>query len=107
MRRARPIIAALLLLLALAPAASAHDTGEVDHRDTPADLAGADINRTLALSAIAGRVSADMPQFLPTSWCGTRLTSDDTVHAAFPASLRQIKVVYAYGSDGADNSAQW
>ncbi|HEX6618296.1 MAG TPA: hypothetical protein VF024_01485 [Solirubrobacteraceae bacterium] len=107
MRRARPILAALLLLVALAPAASAHETGEVDHRDTPADLAGADIERTLALSAVAGHISPDMPQFLPTTWCGTRLTGDDTVHAAFPASQKQIKVVYAYGSDAPDNSAQW
>jgi hypothetical protein len=108
MDRARPILAALLLLLlTLAPAASAHETGEVDHRDTPADLAGADINRTLALSAAAGHLSPDLPQFLPTAWCGTRLTADDTVHAAFPASQKQIKVVYAYGSDAADNSVQW
>jgi hypothetical protein len=107
MRRARPLLAALLLLLTLAPAASAHETGEVDHRDTPADLAGADIDRTLALAAMAGHASPDMPQFLPTTWCGTRLTGDDTAHAAFPASQKQIKVVYAYGSDAADNSAQW
>jgi hypothetical protein len=109
MRHARPLLAALLtlLLLTLAPGASAHETGEVDHRDTPAELAGADIDRTLALSAMAGHVSPDLPQFLPTTWCGTRLTGDDTLHAAFPASQKQIKVVYAYGSDAPDNSAQW
>ena len=100
MRLARPLVIALLLALALAPAATAHDVGEVNHTDTPADLAGADINRTLAVAAMAGtaRVSADLPQFLPTTWCGTRLTADDTAHAAFAASLKQIKVVYAYAS---------
>src|SRR4051794_25879861 len=109
MHHARPLLAALLflLLLTFAAAASAHETGEVNHRDTPADLAGADIDRTLALSAMAGHASPDMPQFLPTTWCGTRLTGDDTAHAAFPASQKQIKVVYAYGSDAPDNSAQW
>src|SRR5689334_14438407 len=109
MRQARPLLAALLLLLALtfAAEAGAHETGEVNHRDTPADLAGADIDRTLALSAMAGHAAPDLPQFLPTTWCGTRLTSDDTVHAAFPAAQKQIKVVYAYGSDAPDNSAQW
>jgi hypothetical protein len=109
MRLARPLVIALLLALALAPAATAHDVGEVDHTDTPADLAGADINRTLAVAAMAGtaRVSADLPQFLPTTWCGTRLTTDDTAHAAFASSLKQIKVVYAYASAEADNSVQW
>ena len=109
MHRARPLLAALLLLLLLtfAAAASAHETGEVNHRDTPADLAGADIDRTLAISAMAGHASPDLPQFLPTTWCGTRLTGDDTAHAAFPASQKQIKVVYAYGSDAPDDSAQW
>jgi len=107
MRLARPVVVALLLLLALAPAASAHDEGDVDHRDTPADLAGADINRTLAVAAMAGHVSPDMPQYLPTTWCGTRLTSNDTAHAAFPATQKQIKVVYAYALGAADKSAQW
>src|SRR3954453_6300423 len=109
MHRARPLLAALflLVLLTFAAAANAHETGEVNHRDTPADLAGADIDRTLALSAMAGHASPDMPQFLPTTWCGTRLTGDDTAHAAFPASQKQIKVVYAYGSDAPDDSAQW
>jgi hypothetical protein len=109
MRRARPLVIAFMLALVLAPAAMAHDVGEVDHTDTPADLAGADINRTLAVAAIAGgaRVSADLPQFLPTTWCGTRLTADDTAHAAFASSLKQIKVVYAYAFGEADNSVQW
>src|SRR3954465_653955 len=74
MHRARPLLAALflLLLLTFAAAASAHETGEVNHRDTPADLAGADIDRTLALSGMAGHASPDLPQFLPTTWWGAR-----------------------------------
>jgi hypothetical protein len=107
MRRARPVVIALLLLLALAPAASAHDEGDVDHRDTPADLAAADINRTLAVAHLARTVAPDLPQYLPTVWCGTHLTTDDTAHAAFPPSQRQIKVVYAHADDEPDNFDRW
>ena len=61
MRRARPILAVLLLLLAVAPAASAHDASDPSHRDTPADLAAADIDHTLALAHLSGAVA---PEFL-------------------------------------------
>ena len=59
MRRARPTLAALLLLLALAPAASAHDESDPNHRDTPADLAAADIDHTLALAHLGRTVAPD------------------------------------------------
>jgi hypothetical protein len=107
MRRARPILAALLLLLALAPAASAHETGEVDHRDTPADLKGADITRTLALAHLTSTASPNLAQYAPTTWCGSRLTTDDSDFAAFPATQRQLKVVYAYANGQQDRSVQW
>jgi len=107
MRLARPLLV-VLLLLALAPAASAHDEAEPNHRDTPAELAGADITRTLAFAHLTGTTAADLPRWLPTDqWCGPRLTSDDVAHAAFPASKRQIKVVYAYASGELDRSAEW
>jgi hypothetical protein len=107
MRRARPILAALLLLLALAPAASAHDESEPSHRDTPADLAAADINRTLALAHLGRTVAPDLPQYLPTTWCGTKRDTDDTAHAAFPANQRQIKLVYAHAHDQPDDFNRW
>ena len=78
MRRARPILAALLLLLALAPTASAHGDDEPDHRDTPADLRGADITRTLAIAHLTSTTSPNLAQFAPTTWCGSRLTADDS-----------------------------
>jgi hypothetical protein len=106
MRLARPLLV-VLLLLALAPAASAHDEAEPNHRDTPADLAGADITRTLALAHLTSTAGPSLVQYAPTAWCGTRLTSDDTEYAAFPAAQRQIKVVYAYASGEQDRSAQW
>ena len=100
MRLARPAAVALLLLLAVAPAAGAHDGTEPNHRDRPSDLAAADINHTLAVAHLTRTLSPDLPQYLPTDWCGAgNPTSDDTAHAAFPATQRQIKVVYAYAHD--------
>ena len=108
MRRARPTLAALLLLLALAPAASAHDESDPNHRDTPADLAAADIDHTLALAHLSRTVAPDLPQYLPTTWCGAaNRDTDDTAHAAFPASVRQIKVVYAHAHDQPDDFDRW
>ena len=107
MRLARPAAVALLLLLALAPAAGAHDGTEPNHRDRPSDLAAADINHTLAVAHLARTVAPDLPQYLPTTWCGTERSTDDTVHAAFAASERQVKVVYAYASDESDDFDKW
>jgi hypothetical protein len=112
MRLARPLVIALLLMLAFAPAAGAHDEDahagdEPTHRDTPADLAAADIDRTLALSHLGRTVAPDLPQYLPTTWCGTKRDSDDTAHAAFPATQRQIKVVYAHAHDEPDDFDRW
>jgi hypothetical protein len=107
MRLARPLLV-VLFALALAPAASADHGAEPDHRDTPADLAGADITRTLALSQATGMTAPSLAQFLPTDeWCGPRLTSDDVDHAVFTASQRQIKVVYAFATGEQDRSAEW
>ena len=64
MRFARPVAVALLLTLALAPAASAHGDDEPNHRDTPADLKSADIMRTLAVARLAGMTAPDLPQYL-------------------------------------------
>jgi hypothetical protein len=107
MRFARAAVLALALALGAAPVAGAHDRGEITHRDTPAQLAGADITRALARGQLTARSSADLPQYLPTTWCGTRRTTEDTADAAFPASAAQIKVVYAYAADQPDRSAAW
>ncbi|HEX7297879.1 MAG TPA: hypothetical protein VF257_02660 [Solirubrobacteraceae bacterium] len=100
-----------MLVFGLAPMAHAHgdegDPGDVTHRDTPAELAGAQINRALARGSLTSRSAAALPENLPTTWCGTRRETDDVAHAAFPASSAQIKVVYAYASDQADDSALW
>src|SRR3954453_2389943 len=108
MHRARPLLAALLLLLALAPAASAHDETDPSPRDPPAALAAADIDHTLALARLGRTVAPDLPQYLPTTWCGAaNRDTDDTAHAALPAGARQIKVVYAHAHDQPDDFDRW
>ena len=107
MRLVRSVPVALLAALVLASGASAHDEAEPNHRDTPADLRDANIQRTLALAQLATTTAPDLPQYMPGTWCGTRLTTDDTEFAAFPASQRQIKVVYAYAAGEQDRSPQW
>jgi hypothetical protein len=106
----------VLLVLALAPAARAHggethsghlDSGAVTHRDTPAELEGADITQALATGRLTSRSSAALPQYTPTTWCGSRRETDDVTHATFSPTAAQIKVVYAYASDQPDRSAQW
>jgi hypothetical protein len=110
MRSAGAAALALVLALVLAPVAGAHDEtgeGDVTHRDTPAELAGADITRALARGQLTSRSSAALPEYQPTTWCGTPRTDEDTIHAAFPPSAAQIKVVYAYPNDLPDRSAAW
>jgi hypothetical protein len=107
MRFARPALLALLLALALAPAASAPGGDAPDHRDTPADLAAANIGRTLAIAHLAGTTAPDLPEFLPTAWCGTESDANDPAHAAFPSTQRQIKVVYAHPQDVTPRFDDW
>jgi hypothetical protein len=101
MRAVRSLLLASLLTLAVAPAAHAHgdDAGDVNHTDTGAELAAADINHTIAVAGMTQTVAPDLPQYLPTTWCGTETTADDTTHAAFAGSQHQVKVVYAYAGD--------
>jgi hypothetical protein len=110
MRFAGAAVLALALAFGLAPVAGAHDEpggSEITHRDTPAELAGADVTRALARAQLTTRSSAALPTYLPTTWCGVRRTDDDTVDAAFPSSAAQVKVVYAYALDQPDRSAAW
>jgi hypothetical protein len=108
MRFAGAAVLALVLALGLAPVAGAHhEDGEINHRDTPAELAGADITRALDRAQLTSRSSAALAEYPPTTWCGTPRTTEDTVDAAFPASAAQIKVAYAYPNDLTDRSAAW
>jgi hypothetical protein len=111
MRSAGAAALALVLALIAAPVAGAHDEasegGEITHRDTPAELASADIGDALDRAQLTSRSSAALPEYLPTTWCGTPRTDDDVANAAFPASASQIKVVYAYPNDLPNRSAGW
>ena len=70
---------ALLLLLALAPTASAHGDDEPDHRDTPADLSGRR-HHAHAGHRAPGEHDVARPARVRCrrTWCGTRLTADDS-----------------------------
>jgi hypothetical protein len=109
---ARTAAVTLLLVLGLAPMARAHDVsgddpGAVTHRDTPADLADANINDALVAGSLTSRSTAALPQYLPTTWCGSQRSTDDAIHAAFPLSGAQVKVVYAYAADRTNDSSVW
>jgi hypothetical protein len=107
LRGVRSVVVAGLLTLGWAPAASAHAVPDVDHRDTPAELADGDINRSLALSRVTGTTAGSLTPYQPTTWCGTERTTDDVTNAAFPASAPQTKIVYAYASDRPNGFTQW
>ena len=81
MRRALAVTAALMLVLPAGASAHGHR-----HRD-PAG----------AFRAAALLHAADG---LPTTWCGTERSTDDTEHAA--SNGADVKVIYAYPSDKAD-----
>ncbi|MGZ4270429.1 MAG: hypothetical protein ACXVFK_00860 [Solirubrobacteraceae bacterium] len=94
----RALLASLCAALLAPAAALAH--GSVTHADTAAELASSSIVRAL-------RTARDASTGLPTTWCGTRQTTDDVVHAAQPPGTAVVKVVYAYAADQADRSATW
>jgi hypothetical protein len=96
----RTLLLALILLLASAPGAAAHGVGGViTHRDTRDELALVDVAATAA--------AADAPDALPYQWCGDPRTSDDSAHAALPASSPRFKLVYAHPADRPDRFAAW
>jgi hypothetical protein len=105
--RLLPLVLAALLLLTFAPAAGAHEGGDVDHRDTPGELADADITRAMAVARLGRVVASTLPDYLPATWCGVERTDDDVANAAFPSTSARIKVVYAHAADQPDRFANW
>ncbi|MEA2392272.1 MAG: hypothetical protein QOJ82_163, partial [Solirubrobacteraceae bacterium] len=105
--RLLPLVLAALLLLTFAPAAGAHEGADVDHRDTPGELADADITRAMAVARLGRVVASTLPDYLPATWCGVERTDDDVANAAFPSTSARIKVVYAHAADQPDRFANW
>jgi hypothetical protein len=100
--RTAPLVV-LLLCLALAGPATAHDLGAT-HSDSRIELAGTDVGATVSIvEAAAGTED----EGLPVAWCGAERTTDNTADAAFPQPEQQFKLVYAYASDRPNRFALW
>ncbi|MEA2472140.1 MAG: hypothetical protein QOE06_55 [Thermoleophilaceae bacterium] len=111
MRRTAVLACAVGLTLAAAPAASAHLTGEVADPTTTRVVGGEQVDLAMHGDRIPpgsdfdlrGRVRT-MPRIaaaaLPTSWCGTERSTDDTANASQVGA--RVKVVYAHAQDEPD-----
>ena len=97
------LLAAMLLSLAVAAPASAHDLAG-GHSDWRGELAFTDVAGTVET---VDRAAGTEDEGLPLTWCGDERTSDDVVHARNVPTLAQFKVVYAYASDRTDRFAAW
>jgi hypothetical protein len=116
-RAARAILVALLVALAVAPAALAHDgtaaaaAADVPHGDPRSGLPDALVTETVAraeMGAIEPATLAATTPGLPESWCGDAdPTADDTANAVVPSTTAHFKLVYAHASDQANRFADW
>jgi hypothetical protein len=95
----RLLLVTLLAMLPATPAAAHGVDGAVTHRDTREELALVDVAATAAAAAV--------PDALPYQWCGEARTTDDTAHAALPASSPRFKLVYAHPADRPDRFDGW
>jgi hypothetical protein len=96
----RPLLIAVVVLLAAPAAAAAHGVeGSITHRDTRDELAFVDVAATAAAAAA--------PDALPYGWCGETRTTDDVADAALPASSPRFKLVYAHPADRPDRFDGW
>ena len=94
-------ISAAFLAVALpaAPAAAHGGEGVVTHADTRDELALVDVERTADAAAA--------PDAMPSGWCGDARVTDDTAHAALPATSARFKLIYAHPADRPDRFAAW
>src|SRR3954463_6190478 len=93
-----------LAMLALPTFALPHKSADkLTHLDTRTQLM--DVN--LAEVVTTAQSQGDGSAALPTTWCGTELTTDNTANAATPSSKAQFKVVYAYAADRPNRFAGW
>jgi hypothetical protein len=114
-RAAFAAVAALLAVLALAPAALAHAGGadevDVPHGDPRSGLPDALVTETVAraeMGAIEPATLAATTPGLPESWCGDPdPTADNTANAVVPSTTAHFKLVYAHASDQANRFADW
>ena len=112
-RPARTVLTALIAALALPAGAQAaaqtRGSKAPTHADTPreihVDLAG-QVRRS-RLSGVRAVSPATTQQYLPTTWCGTERTTDDTADSTLSDGQPFYKLVYAYASDQPDRFGAW
>src|SRR3954463_4670131 len=100
------LLCSLLLALGAAPA-RAHEEPHGDHNDTVRELDTVDVVKEVGQARLSAMDVGVAATGLPTTWCGSETTTDDTVDAAFDKTLPQFKVVYAYPADRADRFDDW
>jgi hypothetical protein len=111
-RRPAPALLCAILAAALLPAgadASIHRGKAPTHRDTPSEIT-VDLATQVRLARMSGVRAVTLSgsvQYLPTTWCGTRRTTDDVADAAQLGDEAVYKVVYAYASDQPDRFDTW
>src|SRR4051794_32051087 len=79
------------------------------HADTPRDIhidLAAQV-RTSGLAGMSAFTVSGSQQFLPTTWCGDEISTDDVADAAQLSDEPVYKVVYAYASDQPDRFDAW
>jgi hypothetical protein len=106
------MIVTLLALSALtlpsgARAADVPPPPQTDHVDTIQELDDIDLTQEVGQARLSAMDVGIAANGLPTTWCGSETTTDDTADAFFDASLPQFKVIYAYPHDRPDRFAQW
>ena len=107
MIRLPAIGAALFALTTLAlPTFALTHAGSQDritHRDTRGQLQEVNLAEVVATA----NDQSDGGDGLPTTWCGTETTADDTANAATPVAKPQFKLVYAFAADQPNRFAGW
>jgi len=90
-------------------AAAAAGAPHADHVDTPQELSDVNVAQEVNQARLetAGDAPLQASAALPSSWCGTERTTDDTVNAATTPTLPHFKVLYLHPSDRPDRFAQW
>jgi hypothetical protein len=102
---ARLLLAALLALIVVPAPAGAHGAGGPGpmHVDTPREIP-VDLARQVRAARFSDTIEL---HYLPTTWCGAELTSDDAEHSTLSSGQPFYKLVYAHASDRSDRFEAW
>ncbi len=100
------LLCSLLLAFGAAPA-WAHDGPHGDHNDTVQELDSVDVVEEVGEARLSAMDVGVAATGLPTTWCGSETTTDNTADAAFDKTLPQFKLIYAYPADRSDRFDQW